>query len=814
MRINMCFVTALLVVVMTYPGWVGAIDFNTIDRNSSTRIIEFGDSNILLQSDILDVIERDGSAGFFIVLREQADVSGAYLLSSKFEKGRFVYRTLSETAAWTQTEIISLLVQEGITYESFWIQNMILVQGDYGVLSLLESRDDIMELRLNHKVQALDPKENEHAYAAPSSRAIEWNLIQINADDVWDQLGVTGEGIVVMDADTGVDWDHPALKNQYRGWNGSSADHNYNWYDATGTYPNAPGDGYGHGTHTTGTMVGYDGGNNQIGVAPGAKWIGFKNMTNSGSGEDVYFHKAFQWSIAPTDLNDSNPDPDKAPHVMNNSWGYWGGNQPQFETDITNCVAAGIVIEVSSGNEGSSCSSLRSPGDYQISFTTGATVSGGNIWSSSSRGPSDLYPSIMKPDVVAPGANIRSCVPGGGYEGGWSGTSMAGPHTCGIVALLLSANSALIGDVALTRDIIEQSADSTATTVCTSGGGVPNNVYGWGEIDCYAAVEPQMGTPTPTPSAPTYTPTVTPTPTATPCIWAGFDPMEGYSETISYADTTYYFDDGTGLGSVNETGILTGWSVNCASAGSMGLRIIRPLGGSSYQYIGGSNVVNVSSGINDFPDTIYVQVEIGDLLGVYFPASGIGGVGMNGNSDNLWYFEGDVATAGTFDTAGNSSHDGYPLIRIYGFCGNTPTPPPTNTPVNSYTPTPSPSPTIPECNSLGIDIVMPAEEFKTGDECYMDLIICNPNHETYSDIPIFALLDVYGNYFFAPSFTEIDFYVWDVPPGNSIIHVLPVFDWPTGAGTAEGIKWYAAMTTADMSEIMGDYSMFMFGWSE
>lgn len=436
---------------------------------------------------------RDGEAGFFVVMQEQADVSDAAFLKSKEAKGQYVFETLTRTAERSQKDIRSVLEARNATFKPYWITNMILVTGDEALLKEMAARPDVKAIWHNQTHQILDDSIREKAYLAPDGRGIEWGVQQINADQVWNEFGVTGEGIVVMDADTGVDWDHPALINQYRGWNGTTADHNYNWFDATGTYPNVPGDGHGHGTHTTGSMVGDDGGSNQIGVAPGAKWIAAKNMSNSGSGDDADFHAAFQWALAPTDLSGQNPDPAMAPHVMNNSWGYWGGGDPQFETDIENLVAAGIVVEVSAGNEGSSCSSLRSPGDYEISFTTGATSQGGNIWYASSRGTSDLYPAIHKPDIVAPGDNIRSCVPGGGYEGGWSGTSMSGPHCCGAVALLLSADDDLIGDVALVRDILEQSAIPTDTTECTSGGGTPNNVYGWGEIDCYAAVAPNVG---------------------------------------------------------------------------------------------------------------------------------------------------------------------------------------------------------------------------------------------------------------------------------------------------------------------------------
>ena len=296
--------------------------------------------------------------------------------------------------------------------------------------------------------------------------------------------------------DTGLDWDHPALINQYRGWNGVTADHNYNWWDATRTYPDGPNDGGGHGTHTTGTMVGDDGGSNQIGVAPGAQTIHCKNMTDGGSGDDFTFSECFEWDLAPWDLNGQNPRPDLAPDAINNSWGYWGGNYPAFSDEIAALQAAGILVEVSAGNEGPTCGTLRSPGDYAEVLTTGSInhESGpmpGTLTWFSSRGPSLLTGEAV-PDVMAPGENIRSSVPGGGYEGGWSGTSMAGPHVTGLIGLMWSANPGLQGLVPETIQIIAQTAvPLTGQSGSNCGGDYdlgPNNDWGYGTIDALAAV--------------------------------------------------------------------------------------------------------------------------------------------------------------------------------------------------------------------------------------------------------------------------------------------------------------------------------------
>ncbi len=118
------------------------------------------------------------------------------------------------------------------------------------------------------------------------------------------------------------------------------------------------------------------------------------------------------------------------------------------------------------------------------------------------------------------------------------------------------------------------------------------------------------------------------------------------------------------------------------------------------------------------------------------------------------------------------------------------------------------------CDTLGCTVSMPAEMYRPGDTCWCMVTICNPGTETYSGIPVFVILDVYGNYYFAPSFSDFDRYLMDIVPGESEIEVLPEFLWPTGAGSASGIVWYAAMTNPEMTALFGAMDTFAFGWSE
>jgi hypothetical protein len=309
--------------------------------------------------------------------------------------------------------------------------------------------------------------------------------------------------VVVGGQDTGYQWDHPALKNQYRGWSGSSANHNYNWHDAIhsgggscGANSPYPCDDYGHGTHTMGTMVGDDGGSNQIGVAPSARWIGCRNM-DQGNGTPATYSECFQWFIAPTDLNGQNPDPSKAPDVINNSWGCpasEGCTDPNaLKTVVENARAAGIEVVASAGNSGSGCSSVSDPpAIYAAAFSVGATDSSDTIASYSSRGPVTADGSNrMKPEVSAPGVSIRSSTFDGGY-GIKGGTSMAGPHVAGWMALMMSARPDWVGQLTLLETLAERSAVPRTIGTQTCGGvpgtQVPNNTYGWGRVDALAGL--------------------------------------------------------------------------------------------------------------------------------------------------------------------------------------------------------------------------------------------------------------------------------------------------------------------------------------
>lgn len=447
-----------------------------------------------------------GEAEFIIFLAEQADLSGAAALQTKQEKGQYVYEQLREVAGRTQKPLLETLEARGVEFRPYWIANMIWVRGGTDLIQQMALRKDVRHIYANPPVKLDLPIEQSPALEPEWPEGIQWNLLRVNADDVWAR-GYTGQGVVIGGQDTGYEWDHPALKEHYRGWDGVTADHNYSWHDAIhseygnpcGSNAVEPCDDYGHGTHTMGILVGLDPAQeHHIGMAPGAKWIGCRNM-DEGFGTPISYSECYQWFLAPTDLNDQNPDVGRAPDIINNSWGCSpdeGCTEPDILLAVVETVrSAGILTVHSAGNDGPACGSVDTPAaTYDASFTVGNTTQYyDTISSSSSRGPVTVDGSgRLKPDISAPGSSIYSSWPGGGYST-LSGTSMASPHVAGLAALLLSAQPALRGRVDDLETLITRTAVPIPGIYDVCGGIpgniFPNNVAGWGRVDALQAVD-------------------------------------------------------------------------------------------------------------------------------------------------------------------------------------------------------------------------------------------------------------------------------------------------------------------------------------
>jgi subtilisin family serine protease len=455
-------------------GLLGAITLALCPAAASAGTVEQG---------VLDAVSGGGKASFWIVFAAGPDLSAASRIRDWAERGRFVHRALTDTAARSQARVTGHLAAEGYSFQSFWINNSILVTGDQALVNTVAPWREVSSIRSVRTFDVPTPMPGEEQ---SSIDGVNWNISAVNADHVWGSTN--GQGIVVANIDTGVEYTHPALVGQYRGNMGAGEfDHNYNWYDPSGycgVPATAPCDNYGHGTHTMGTMVGtLDGMGSSIGVAPGALWIAVKGCELN-TCSDASLLASAQWVLAPTDLEGRNPDPDRRPHVVNNSWGSALGGSDWYRSAVQAWVAAGMFPAFSIGNNGPSCGTASSPGDYPESYASGAFNSAFAVPSFSARGPSALDGGI-KPDISAPGQAVWSSVPGGGYAS-YNGTSMASPHTAGVVALLWSASPALLGDIENTRRILDQSAVNVSSLGCGGTAG-DNNVWGEGRLDALAA---------------------------------------------------------------------------------------------------------------------------------------------------------------------------------------------------------------------------------------------------------------------------------------------------------------------------------------
>ena len=366
---------------------------------------------------------------------------------------------------------------EVLTRQDLWIVRATALTAHPALVRRLMASSAVADIRLDHYEQYIIPDQFPIPESADVSVAenttgsgATWGVTKIRAPEVWNTLGVSGTGAVVAVMDTGVDMLHPALNANYRGNLGHGlVDHTYSWYDAVnaGLYPY---DDYGHGTHVAGTAVGQTTEMGTIGVAPGARWIGVKVLSNAGYGYDSWIHAGFQWLLAP------GGDPASAPDVINNSWSSSMSSSTAFAEDIAVLQAAGILPLFAAGNRGPSSSSVGSPASNPGVFAIGASDIDDDIANFSSRGPSPW--GEVKPHIVAPGVAVLSSVPGGIYAFS-NGTSMATPHVAGLVALLRSADPTL--SITETIDIIAQTSVPLKLPL-------PNNESGWGRIDAYAAV--------------------------------------------------------------------------------------------------------------------------------------------------------------------------------------------------------------------------------------------------------------------------------------------------------------------------------------
>ncbi|OIR58988.1 MAG: peptidase S8 family protein [Amphiamblys sp. WSBS2006] len=397
-----------------------------------------------------------------------------------------------EAAARTHKETRSFLLQkirDIRIIQSFVVSNSFHVCAMEKEIQVLENEEKVLEItKMAKNTLGITGKNT-------AQKNTKWNMEKIGLFRLWKKLGGRRSRLVFGIADTGVDHNHPLIKNSYRGRRTGS--HDYNWFDAVtentldledknrcGYSLKEPCDDIGHGTHITSVAVGVDG----YGVAPGFQWIACRNM-DRGYGSFQQYLRCLEFFLAPFNRKGRNPRPALRPDVICNSYECTekdGCSQHAFENAISMLRAAGVVVVAAAGNSGPSFLSIQdSPCNERLAISVGATDSEDRLAGFSSRGPVlDDRGEYIKPEICAPGVRI----PGAGVDGKFesrSGTSMAAPHVCGAFLLLLE----FFPELAVKKDLLLNILQATAVPIPSSGGSVPNNSSGYGRIDIYEAVK-------------------------------------------------------------------------------------------------------------------------------------------------------------------------------------------------------------------------------------------------------------------------------------------------------------------------------------
>jgi hypothetical protein len=432
-----------------------------------------------IESNLLSKFDVEGSSDFIVRFTTQADLGPAESMDWE-ARGEFVVQALTE-AAKVQERAKAYLDERGLQHETFIAGNDLYVfQGvaaDAYALAELAEVDSLRAPRtyfitpVGFSLQSYDVPENQ-------PDALAWGISYVKADQFWAAFTVQGDNMVVANIDTGVQWDHPALDQAFKcpGDPGNPAC----WEDPSNICPGGTAcDNNGHGTHTMGTMVGDDDPSLtwQAGMAPNSQWIACKGCEST-SCSDFALNTCADWILQP------GGSPANRPNVVNNSWG-GGGGDTWYLAKVQAWSAAGIFPAFSAGNAGPGCSTLGSPGDYQVSFSSAAIDSGGTVAGFSSRGPSVFgHEPYTKPNISAPGVSVCSSVPGNGWSCAYSGTSMASPHTAGAVSLLWSCNPDLVGQIDLTMQALQNTTNPTPAGNCGAPpDGEGNYTYGYGYLD-------------------------------------------------------------------------------------------------------------------------------------------------------------------------------------------------------------------------------------------------------------------------------------------------------------------------------------------
>lgn len=478
--------SAIVLVLSMFVSPLGSTYAMTKGNKVSLNDVAVQSAKNKISSNLLKQFDSDEQVTFIVKLKDQVDSMTLAAETEKklqakkltpaaaeLAKRSTIINELKATAKQTQFNLLDFAEEQKAAgkvsdIKSYYIMNAVAITGTKDVMEKIASFPEVEKILNNEQRKVLNVDVMDAKITAT-----EWGVDRVKAQEVWG-MGFDGTGVLVGILDTGVQWNHPALMEKYYGYNAETGEVNHEgsffdpYYNQTVAY-----DDNGHGTHVAGTILGSDAnGTNQVGVAPGAKFIMAKAFDAEGYGYDEEILSAMQWIM------------EQGPDLVSNSWGGGSGIDETYRESVTNWRAAGIVPVFAAGNTDLFTpqvpGTVSSPGNFPESIAIGATDINDNLANFSLLGPSPY--GEIKPDLAAPGVNIRSSLPGSSY-GNASGTSMATPHVSGVIALLLAANGSL------TVDQIEDILKNTARPLTNASyPDTPNNAFGWGLVDAKEAV--------------------------------------------------------------------------------------------------------------------------------------------------------------------------------------------------------------------------------------------------------------------------------------------------------------------------------------
>ena len=342
--------------------------------------------------------------------------------------GTAVYKALTATAKASQAEAIAVAqATKGSNPKSYWLTNSLLVTGDAALATKLAALSGVTSVHAQKIYPLVKPVKTSVVIQAAAGDP-EWGVEKIGADQVWAE-GITGQGIVVA-LDRHRRRVHPSGPRRAT----TAATTTTARSPTTTTGGTRPGSAAASRATTSATArtrwarspaaTGLARSRPTPASRPARPWIAAKGCEDLGCSSESLL-SAGQFILAPTDLEGNNPDPSRRPDVVNNSWGNDDPNDIFYLETVQAWRAAGIIPVFSAGNAGEfGCGTAGTPGNFTQVISLGATDIDDNIAPFSSRGPSPT--DKVSPNVSAPGVDVVSSVPGGGYAS-FSGTSMAAP---------------------------------------------------------------------------------------------------------------------------------------------------------------------------------------------------------------------------------------------------------------------------------------------------------------------------------------------------------------------------------------------------